>query len=129
MLRNDIFLVFGVPQIIIFDNGKQFVSWSCKDLCSKYGVTLGYDANYHAQANYIERVNRLVKTMLVTYVEENHRSWDRHLAHVDSAIFTAKHDVRGHTPFLIDIGRNAMLMLMVKIINRSLTRIMWFWSN
>lgn len=69
LLEKEICLVFGVPQIIILDNGRQVVSRSCKDLCSKYGVTLRYDANYHVQADSIERVNRIVKTMLGTYVE------------------------------------------------------------
>jgi len=40
-LEREIFHVFGVPEFIHSDNGKQFISETFKNLLSKYGVTLG----------------------------------------------------------------------------------------
>ena len=34
---------------------------------------------YHAQANPTERVNRLLKTMIVAFVRDDHKDWDLHL--------------------------------------------------
>lgn len=108
-LEEDIFLLFGAPQIMILDNGKQFVSKVCKELCGNYGVHMRFDAYYHAQANPIERVNRVLKTMLSCYVGDNHREWDAQLAKISCAISTAKHEVTGQSPYFVNFGRNYIL--------------------
>lgn len=108
-LEEEVFLLFGVPQVIILDNGKQFVSKACKDLCARYGVQMRFDCNYHAQANPFERVNRVVKTMLSCYVKDNHRTWDVELAKINCAICTSKHEVTGHSPYFVNFGKNQVL--------------------
>lgn len=108
-LEADIFLLFGVPQIIILDNGKQLISKVCKDLCGRYGVHMRFDANYHAQANPFERVNRVVKTMITCYVKDNHRLWDVELAKINCAICSSKHEVIGQTPYFVNFRRNQIL--------------------
>lgn len=39
-VENDVFLMFGAPQVITCDNGKQFTSKEFKTLCENYGVKI-----------------------------------------------------------------------------------------
>nr|CAI5849390.1 unnamed protein product [Callosobruchus analis] len=66
---------------------------------------LGYIANYHAQANPVERTHRVVKTILSAYVQENHRSWEKYLQKVACAIRSARHETTQLDPNFIVFGR------------------------
>lgn len=78
-LEKDVFPIFGVPQHFICDNGKQFRSTVIQNICKKYDVNIMYNALYHLQNNPTERVNRVVKTILASFVRDNHRDWDTYL--------------------------------------------------
>lgn len=74
MIENEIFLLFGVPQMVLVDNGTQFKSKQFQDLMTKYSVPkLWYNAKYHPQVNFVERTNRVVKTAIRSFVNQNHR--------------------------------------------------------
>lgn len=108
-LEEDVFLIYGVPRGIISDNGVQFRSKEYKQLLERYKVRPLFTAFYHPQANPAERVNRVVKTMLISYVSKNHRVWDRLLPKITCAIRTSKHETTGLTPYFINFGREIYL--------------------
>lgn len=108
-LEEDIFLVYGVPRLLLCDNGPQFISNRLRHLVSEYKVKIRYNAYYHPQANPTERVNRNIKTMLAIYVEENQRTWDKQLAKISCALRSAVHDTTNHTPYYVNFGRNMVL--------------------
>lgn len=108
-LENDIFLIYGVPRSIISDNGVQYRSREYKKLLESYKVKPSYVALYHPQANPCERANRVIKTILISYVSENHREWDKMLPKVECAIRTAKHEVTELTPYFVNHGREMCL--------------------
>lgn len=108
-LEDHVFLLFGVPQYIISDNGPQFKSADFKKLCEKYDSTVLYNALYHPQNNPTERVNRVIKTMLSMYVKENHRQWDVYLNSVTCAVRTLVHEVTRYTPYFLVFGREHVL--------------------
>lgn len=108
-LENDVFLLFGVPKYIIADNGTQFRGKHFTDLCNKYKVKMLFNALYHPQHNPVERVNRVVKTTLSCYVQENHRKWDLFLPSASCAIRTLVHEVTGFTPYFINFGREHII--------------------
>jgi hypothetical protein len=57
-----VFLTQGVPEIIIADNGSQFVSKEFNDLLAKYNVPKFWkNALYHPQNNPTERTNHAIK--------------------------------------------------------------------
>lgn len=109
-LENDVFLIFGVPKQIISDNGVQFKSREYRQLLSNYQVKPSYTAYYHPQANPTERVNRVLKTMLIAYVSENHREWDKYLPKVSCAMRSAQHETTGLSPYFINFGREITLL-------------------
>lgn len=108
-LENDVFLMFGVPKVIISDNGVQFRSREYTNLLKEYSVNPKYTTYYHPQANPTERINRVLKSMLISYISDNHRNWDVVLPSIGCAIRTARHEVIGLTPYFVNFGREMML--------------------
>lgn len=109
LLEDNVFLIFGVPRRIICDNGVQFKSRDFRRFLDQYQVKPSFVSFYHPQANPVERVNRVIKTMLVSYVSDNHRDWDLVLPKITCAIRTAKHEVIGQTPYFVNFGREMNL--------------------
>lgn len=109
VIEEGVFLVYGVPRIIICDNGPQYRSRQFQSLAERYGSKIRYNSNYHPQANPTERVNRTIKTMLASYVTDKHRMWDVNLAKIGCALRTAKHDSTGETPYFVNFGRRMVL--------------------
>lgn len=109
-LENDVFLLFGVPKKIISDNGVQFKSREYRQLLNTYKVYPSYTAYYHPQANPTERVNRVIKTMLIAYVSENHREWDKYLPKVACALRSARHETTGLSPYFVNFGKEMTLL-------------------
>lgn len=105
--ENEVFLKFGVPQIILADNGSQFVSRKFKDLTDSYGVQkIWFNARYHPQANYCERSNRTIGTMIRSYIKDNqHNLWDQHIFEIAYAINSSVHDSTKYSPNFLNFGR------------------------
>lgn len=109
-LENQVFLLFGVPQICACDNGPQFISSEFKQFMSKFKIQkIWYNARYHPQINHTERVNKVITTALRSYIQGNQKTWDTSLHEVAQAIRTAQHDVTEHPPSFLVFGRNVPL--------------------
>lgn len=59
-LEEQVFLIFGVPKVLIADNGTQFKSRECQNFSNTYLFDIRFNAHYHPQANPTERVNRSI---------------------------------------------------------------------
>lgn len=108
-LENEVFLVFGVPQFILCDNGTQFAGSIFKKLTKAYQVQkIWFSARYSPQCNFVERNNRTVGTAIRCYINE-HNQWDRELPKIRQAINTARHEVTGFSPSFLNFGRQVPL--------------------
>lgn len=105
-LEEMVFLLFGVPEILISDNGPQFKSKEFENLLKKYHVTHWRNANYHPCNNPTERVNRVIAAVIRTYIKDDHTDWDRDIQKVAMAIRTAVHESTAFTPYFINYARN-----------------------
>lgn len=104
-MENEIFLVFGVPQFIICDNGTQFAGKEFKKLAENYQVQkIWYNARYHPQCNFVERVNRTIGAAVRSYVKD-HKDWDKEIKKIAFAINTSKHESTGYPPVYLNFGR------------------------
>lgn len=104
------FLLFGTPMFLTCDNGVQMKSKDFQDLCKKYKSRIFYTASYNPRANPVERQNRVVKTMLRTYVkQENHRTWDEHLQEIGCAIRTSPSETTKYSPYFVLFGKEHKL--------------------
>lgn len=108
-LEDQVFLMFGVPHVLLTDNGKVFVSREFKVLASNYNITVKYTPLYHPQANACERQHRTLKTMLASFVKDKHREWDVLLPKVACAMRTARSESTGLTPYFVNFGREMVL--------------------
>lgn len=105
-LEKNIFLLFGVPEQIISDNGSQFTSTEYKQFLHSYQVEPFYVSRYHPQANAAEAANKTVTTAIRSYIKEQHRDWDKHLPQIACAINTATHSATKMSPYFVNSGRN-----------------------
>lgn len=108
-LENHVFLLFGVPRILLCDNGPQFRSSKFLRFLESYKCKAKFTPSYHPRANPTERINRVLKTMLSMYVSDNHRSWDENLQKIACAIRTSTHEAMKLTPYFVNFGRNMIV--------------------
>lgn len=64
---------WGVPQVILTDNGTEFVNSIIQSLAEEFNIVHSTTPPYHPQANPVERVNRVLKTMIISYLKKDHR--------------------------------------------------------
>lgn len=98
ILTQEILTRWGVPNYILSDQGSQFVSSIFKATCEKWSLKQKMTSAYHPQTNMTERINWTLKTMIASYVGENHKHWDKHLPEFRFALNSAIHESTGVTP-------------------------------
>jgi len=95
----------GCPEYLISDNGTQLKSSQLQRCLKNFGIQHRTTPPYTLQCNPIERTNQTVKTMLAQYVGKNHKTWDEHLAVLQYAFNTARHEAIGYSPAFLNHGR------------------------
>lgn len=110
LIEKNLFLVHGVPEKMISDNGSQFESHTFAKLLQKYRVNHYLTPYYHAQSNPCEAANKIIGNGIKSYVEENdHSNWDRNLVHIACAINNSAHFSTKNTPYEILYGNRMKL--------------------
>lgn len=104
-ILHEIVLMFGVPEIVLSDNGAQFTSRDFKDFCNTYKIKHHLTSLYTPQQNPVERYHRTMKTSLAIFTNNDHQSWDFHLKFVVFAMRTAVNESTGFSPAFLTFGR------------------------
>ncbi|KAM8718390.1 hypothetical protein ACLKA7_001583 [Drosophila subpalustris] len=108
-LVQEVFLKFGVPEVIHSDNGRQFTGKVFEEMTQAYGIHHLRTAVYSPQSNAAERVNRSVLAAIRAYLESDHREWDVYLPEIEVALRNSVHTATGVTPFFALFGQHLML--------------------
>ncbi|KAM8707501.1 hypothetical protein ACLKA7_005045 [Drosophila subpalustris] len=108
-LVQEVFLKFGVPEVIHSDNGRQFTGKVFEEMTQAYGIHHLRTAVYSPQSNAAERVNRSVLAAIRAYLESDHREWDLYLPEIEVALRNSVHTATGVTPFFALFGQHLML--------------------
>jgi transposase InsO family protein len=109
-LEDHVFLVHGIPQTIISDNGSQFISHEVQSLYEKYNIPqVHLGPVYCPQVNTVERYNRTIITAVASFVENDHRAWDANIHKIQFAINTSVNESTSYTPFMLVHGREAIV--------------------
>jgi hypothetical protein len=95
---------WGLPKVIISDNGTQFTSKHYIQWCEMNGIQNFNISAYHAQANITERYNETIKSMIVSTINQC-RDWDRHINELAFALRTSYNDSTKFTPAYLNTGR------------------------
>ncbi|KAK3016733.1 hypothetical protein RJ639_006711 [Escallonia herrerae] len=101
---------FGVPKILITDNGKQFDNSNFRSFCEGLSICLRFTSVAHPQSNgQTENMNRSILQGLKRKLDESKGAWVDELPKVLWAYRTTPHSVTGETPFLLCFGTEALL--------------------
>lgn len=104
-LVKEIVTRWGVPTYLLSDQGPQFLSSVYEETCKRWNILQKKTSAYHPQTNLTERINRNIKALLASYVEDKHTSWDKLLPEFRFALNTAVHEPTGVTPAELNLGR------------------------
>lgn len=105
-LEEEVFLVYGVPEVVLTDNATNFISKKFRGLLKKYNIKEFLNARYFPQNNPTERVNRSIGASVRAYMEKDHREWDKHMAEIACAFRTSTHESTQFSPYYLNFGRN-----------------------
>jgi RNase H-like domain found in reverse transcriptase/Reverse transcriptase (RNA-dependent DNA polymerase)/Integrase zinc binding domain/Integrase core domain len=95
-----VFTLFGIPKVLISDQGSSFTSELMKQVCQLLRIKKVQTTSYHAMANgRCERVHRTLSNMLSHYVNKNQNDWDELLPFASMAINSQVNDSIGCSPF------------------------------
>ncbi|XP_059221445.1 uncharacterized protein LOC131996036 [Stomoxys calcitrans] len=103
-LLSDIFHVYGVPEVIVSDNGSQFRSNDFNAFLTKLGIQHTYTALYSPQANASERVNRSMIAGIRAFLKKDHKMWDEHLSSISCALRNSVHHTIKCSPYFATFG-------------------------
>lgn len=98
-MEKQIFHHYGVPQIVVSDNGSQFKSNDFNAFLTRYGIMHTYTALYSPQSNASERVNRSVIAAIRAYLKKDHREWDENITSISCALRNTIHSSIGLSPY------------------------------
>lgn len=101
-----IFSVFGVPEFVLTDNGKQFIGEKFQAMLNSYGIKHLRTPNYCPQANASERVNRSILSAIRAYIKEDQGDWDKHIHEIASSLRSSIHQAIQMSPFQALFGLN-----------------------
>lgn len=108
-LEGRVFQVFGTPEMIISDNGKQFRSSEFLNFLSKRHIKLQNTAFYHPQANPAEAANKTIGNSIRMSVGNDHQNWDVNLTKIACAMNSSFHTSTKMTPYYVNFGQNHIL--------------------
>jgi transposase InsO family protein len=103
------FMEFGVPKMVISDNGKQFVSKEFKHFLETWKVTHKTTPYYHPQANPAERVVKSIKGAIRAFAMDRHTTWDEHLHEFLGALRAHVHESTKFSPYFVTFGQEMSL--------------------
>ena len=105
---------FGVPRILISDNGLQFDSKAFKRYCCELGITNRYSTPAYPQGNgQAEVVNKVIVNRLKKRLDDAKGRWVEELPHVLWTYWTTPRRSTGKTPFAMTYGAEAVIPLEV----------------
>ena len=91
---------YGIPRVLVSNNGKQFNNSAFKDFCSELGIKNHYSSPAHSQANeQVEVMNWTLLKIIKTRLEGAKGIWPDELPSVLWAYRTTARTPTKETPF------------------------------
>ena len=101
---------FGIPRVLVSDNGKQFDNDLFRDFCSQLGIRNHYSSPAHPQANgQVKVTNRSLLKIIKTRLEGAKGIWPEELPSVLWAYRTTARTPTRETPFQLTSGNEAVI--------------------
>jgi hypothetical protein len=101
---------FGIPHMIVSDNGTNFTSQEVTNFCAKYKIKHFFSTPYYPQGNgQAEVSNRTLMNSLTRSLDRAKGKWVEKLPGVLWAYRTTKRVPTGETPFSLAYGAEAVI--------------------
>ena len=111
-----VFMHFGIPQVVIFYQDREFNNVLDRSLATNVGITRRLTTPYHPQANgFDERFNQTLQNMLAKFVQSKKSSWSSVLDTFVFAYNTSQHESTCFTPFEMMFGRLATIPIDINL--------------
>ncbi|KAL0146914.1 hypothetical protein M9458_057853, partial [Cirrhinus mrigala] len=105
ILFNHVFRYYGIPEDIVSDRGRQFISRVWRSFFRLLGVTISLSSGYHPQTNgQTERKIQEVGRFLRTFCHGHQDSWNQFLGWAEYAQNSLRQPTTGLTPFQCVLG-------------------------
>ena len=111
VLIRDYFSVFGLPNQIHRDNGKEFINKLWIELFSELKILHTKTLPYNPSSNIVERWHRTIVSILRTMGSEMQNEWDLGVKAACLAYNTTVHSSTGQTPIFATFGREAIVSI------------------
>ena len=101
---------FGIPRVLVSNNGKQFDNDAFRDFCSQLGIRNHYSSPAHPQANgQVEVTSQSLLKIIKTRLKGAKGIWPEELPSVLWACRTMARTPTGETPFRLTYGNEAVI--------------------
>ncbi|CAJ2666983.1 unnamed protein product [Trifolium pratense] len=108
--KRNILARFGIPQVVVTDNGTQFTDKKVREFMAKIGTTQHFTSVEHPQTNgQAEAANRVILRGLKRRLDEAKGKWTEELHSVLWSYRTTPHSTTGETPFRLTYGTEAVI--------------------
>jgi len=108
--KRNILARFGVPALVISDNGTQFTDQKFQGYLRNIGIKQSFTSVEHPQANGLaEAANRLILQGIRRRLDTTKTSWAEELHTVLWAYRTTPHSTIGESPFRLTYGTQAVV--------------------
>ncbi|XP_022889263.1 uncharacterized protein K02A2.6-like [Olea europaea var. sylvestris] len=107
---------FGIPKVLITDNGRQFDNQPFRNFCSNLGIDHRLTSISHPQSNGLTEVtNRIILQDLRTRISNARGSWSDELPSILRTYRTTHRTTTGETPFMLAYGIEAMVPVKIRL--------------
>nr|XP_043633230.1 uncharacterized protein K02A2.6-like [Erigeron canadensis] len=107
---------FGLPQMIVSDNGKQFAEGTFTEMCQRSDIKQSFMSVYHPQGNgQVKAINKQIVKGMEKRLGCSHNGWVDELPLVLWAHRTTPKQSNGETPFSLAFGSEAVLPAEIQI--------------
>ena len=102
----EVILKFGIPQMILTDQGSNFLSEIFSNDCKLLSIKKIKCTAYHPQSNgALERTHHVLVEYLRCFILEDQSNWDKWLPYATFVFNTTPHTATGFTPHELLFGR------------------------
>ena len=109
---------FGIPRVLVSDNGKQFDNDSFRDFCSRLGIRNHYSSPAHLQPNgQVKVTNRFLLKIIKTWLDGAKGIWPEELPSILWAYRTMARTPIAETPFWLTYGSEVVIRTEVGLIS------------
>lgn len=106
----NIVLRYGIPSVLLTDQGSNFLSDVFKRVCKLLRITRIHTTAYHPESNgALERSHRTLIEYLRHFVTGDQAYWDKWLPYAIFVFNTTPHSSTGYTPFELMYGRKVSI--------------------